>query len=129
MESDPIESMRTLRWTVALTNLLALTPTAIVAQQGVDTALVANLLVSRMRLQPGERVLLLAIRGRSDALIPALRRRIVAAGATDLGVLPAAGEPEATWVTDFTRAAPTDRAGLATYLASVDLAVVMPGTN
>ena len=99
------------------------------AQTGIDTALVATSLVSRMRLQPGERVLLVAVRGRSDELIPALRQRIVASGATDLGVLAAVGEAEASWSTDFTRAAPGDRAGLAGHLVSVDLAVMMPGAT
>jgi leucyl aminopeptidase (aminopeptidase T) len=82
-----------------------------------------------MRLQPGERVLLVAVRSRSDELIPALRRRIAAAGATDLGVLAATGEPDPSWITDFTRQAPRDRAGLASYLGTVDLAVVMPGAT
>lgn len=110
-----------------MTTLSALMPATISAQQGVDTALVATSLVTRMRLQPGERVLLVAVKGRSDALIPALRSRIAAARATDLGVLAAVGEPDAAWLTEFTRAAPRDRVGLATYLGSVDIAVMMPG--
>jgi hypothetical protein len=99
------------------------------AQSGIDTALVATSVVSRMQLQPGERVLLVAVRGRSDELIPALRRRIAAAHAIDLGVLASTGEADPTWSTDFTRNAPKDRAGLATYLAGVDLAVMMPGAT
>ena len=72
-------------------------------------------------------MLLVAVRGRSDALIPALRRRIAAAGAVDLGVLASVGESDSSWMTDFTRGAPKDRAALVPYLASVDLAVMMPG--
>ncbi len=98
-------------------------------QQVTDTATVANVLVERMQLQPGERVLLVAIPGRSDALIPALRQRIVASGATDLGVLSASGQGDSSWATAFTRAAPADRAGLTSYLASVDLAAMMPGVT
>lgn len=109
--------------------LTAATPDSLCAQQGVDTAVVATALVSRMRLQPGERVLLVAVPGRSDALIPALRQRIVATGATDLGVLAAAGEPDPSWTTEFTRGAPKDAPGLASYLATVDLAVMMPGAT
>jgi leucyl aminopeptidase (aminopeptidase T) len=86
-------------------------------------------LVARMQLQRGERVLLVAVRGYSDELIPLLRRGIVAAGAIDLGVLASSGETDPTWATDFTRAAPKDRAGLATYLSTVDLAVMMPGAG
>ena len=120
--------MRTIHWKVALMSLIAST-TTLDAQQGVDTALIATSMVARMRLQPGERVVLVAVKGRSDALIPALRQRIVAAGATDLGVLAAAGDPDAAWLTDFTRAAPKDRALLVPYLASIDLAVMMPGAS
>lgn len=109
--------------------LTTATPDSLCAQQGVDTAVVATALVSRMRLQPGERVLLVAVRGRSDALIPALRQRVVAAGATDLGVLAAVGEPDPSWTTGFTRGAPKDAPGLASYLATVDLAVMMPGAT
>lgn len=92
-----------------------------------DTERVASLLVQRMQLQRGERVLLAALPGRSDALIPVLRRMIREAGAIDLGVIAGIGEPDSSWVTEFTRSAPRDRAGLATYLATVDLAVMMPG--
>ena len=83
------------------------------AQTGIDIELVDASLVSRMQLQPGERVLLVGVRGRSDELIPALRRRLTAAGATDLGVLAAIGDADPSWSTDFTRAAPMDRTGLA----------------
>src|SRR5688572_16385205 len=102
-------------------------PNGLSAQSGIDTALVATSLISRMQLQRGERVLLIGVRGRMDALMPALRQRIAAAGATDLGVLASIGEPDASWNTDFTRGAPEHRAGLASYLATVDLAVIMPG--
>ena len=99
------------------------------AQQVTNTAVVASNVVDRMRLQSGERVLLVAIPGRSDSLIRALRQRIAAAGATDLGVLSAFGDAHSTWVTDFTRAAPAARADLANHLASVDLAVMLPGVT
>ncbi|HEX6944221.1 MAG TPA: aminopeptidase, partial [Gemmatimonadaceae bacterium] len=109
--------------------LLGLLATPALSQQAADPERLASDLVARMRLQPGERVLIVAIPGESDALIPALRRRIAAARATDLGVLAATGEPEASWSTDFTRSAPKDQARLAAYLASVDLAVMMPGVG
>ena len=88
---------------------------------------VASILVARMQLQRGERVLLAAIPGRSDGLIPVLRRKIREAGAVDLGVIAGIGQADSSWITAFTKSAPGDRAGLATYLASVDLAVMMPG--
>jgi hypothetical protein len=121
--------MRSIRLLLASCCVFAVSPGGVSAQAVQDTAQIATLLVSRMQLQPGERVLFVAIPGRSDALLPALRRRIAAAGATDLGVLAALGEPGASWITDFTRAGPKDRTGLATYLSTVDLAVIMPGVN
>ncbi len=119
--------MRSIIQLIAAVVLVA--PGSLKAQPGVDTALVATSLVSRMRLQPNERVLLVAVQGRSDELIPALRRRIIAAGATDLGVLAAVGESDPSWGSDFTRRAPNDRAGLASHLQSVDLAIMMPGAT
>ena len=109
--------------------MISATPAILQSQQGIDTALVANVLVSRMQLARGERVLLVAVRGRSDALLSALRRRVVAAGAIDLGVMAAIGESDPSWATEFVRGAPADRSGLATYLASVDIAVMMPGAT
>ena len=97
------------------------------SQQLTNPERVASTLVARMQLQRGERVLLAATPGRSEALIPVLRRRIREAGAIDLGVIAGTGDPDASWITDFTKAAPPDRAGLATYLATVDVAVMMPG--
>jgi len=109
--------------------LLALLATPTLSQQVTDPERVAADMVARMQLQRGERVLIVAIPGRSDALIEALRRRMVAAGATDLGVLAPIGEPPTSWPGEFTRNAPKDRAGLATYLASVDLGIMMPGVT
>jgi hypothetical protein len=103
--------------------------TPVFAQDGVDTGLLATILVERMQLQPGERVLLVAIPGRSDALISALRSRFAAARVIDLGVLVATGAPDASWVTEFTHGAPNDRAALAMYLGTVDIAVMMPGVT
>ncbi len=120
--------MRVHLWIMATTTVLV-TPQRAAGQLNVDMGGVATSLVARMRLQPGERVLLVAVNGRSDELIPALRQRIVAAGAVDLGVLAARGESQASWGTEFTRGAPSDRAALVPYLASVDLAVMMPGAG
>jgi hypothetical protein len=56
------------------------------AQQGVDSARIADALIERLQLQPGERVLLVAVPRRSDAIVAALRSRFKAARAVDLGV-------------------------------------------
>lgn len=118
-----------MRTTFAILTASVIAAGSVGAQTVADTAAVAGNLVARMQLQAGERVLLVAIPGRSDALIPALRQRISRAGATDLGVLAPIGQPPESWSTEFTRNAPTVRAGLATYLATVDLAVMMPGVT
>lgn len=109
--------------------LLGALTTVAVSQQVAEPDRVARDMVARMQLQRGERVLIVAIPGRSDALLTALRRSIVAAGATDLGVLAPLGEPPASWPTEYTRAAPRERADLVTHLSSVDLAVMMPGVT
>lgn len=116
--------MRLIRFVLAALLIPAAT---LQSQRLQDTERVASLLVQRMKLQRGERVLIAALPGRSDALTQVLRRRIREAGATDLGVIAGIGAPDSSWRTEFTNAAPNDRAGLATYLAAVDLAVMMPG--
>lgn len=109
--------------------LLGLATGEALGQQLANPDRVASVLVARMQLQRGERVFLAALPGRSDGLIPILRQKIRDAGAIDLGVIPGIGEPDPAWITEFTRAAPRDRAGLATYLTTVDLAVMMPGVT
>jgi hypothetical protein len=110
-------------------SVMAVPPATMAAQRGIDTSVVASVLVARMQLQPGERILLVAIPGRTDELVRAARQRIATARAVDLGVLSALGEGDLTWTTEFTSAAPKERAALASYLASVDLAVMMPGVT
>ena len=109
--------------------LLGLLATPALSQQVTDPERVASDMIARMQLQRGERVLVVAIPGRSDALIASLRRRVAAAGAADLGVLAPIGDPPASWPSEFTRTSPKDRAGLTTHLASVDLAIMMPGVT
>ena len=120
--------MQPIRITLVLALLLM--PVALLRPQTVgNTEQVASLLVRRMVLQKGERVLLVAIPGRSEALIAAIRKQIAAAGAADLGVLSAFGDPDPSWATDFTRGAPKEREELAKYLSAVDLAIMMPGAT
>jgi hypothetical protein len=101
------------------------------AQTEIHYRLVADKLVERMGLQPEERVLLVAIAGMSDELIPVLRQAIRGAGATDLGVMAARGQSRGSWATRFTRAARgKGRAGLVKLFSdSVNVAVMMPGAS
>ena len=100
----------------------AAAPTAIDFQQ------VADVLLTRLDLQPDERVLLVALPGRFDPLMPLLRQGVEAAGAVDLGVWAVEGAAPDDWATDFTRGligqAPAE---LPSLLADVDAALMLPG--
>lgn len=89
---------------------------------------IAETLVARMALTPGERVLLVGTPGMADSLVPLLRAAIRKAGGSDIGVVGVkAGWPD-EWSTDFTRrlSSATTQA-LAPLLDEVDLAVMLPG--
>ena len=90
----------------------------------------AEALLERLALQPGERVLLVAMPGSFDAMVPTFRAGVVAAGATDLGVWSVAGDTPNAWATDFTtRLAETSNQALIELLGEVDAAVMMPGAT
>ena len=93
-----------------------------------DWRAAAARVVSRMALIPGERVLLVGVPGEADALVPALREAVRAAGGTDLGAVADRGAQPPAWSTDFTREL-AKRTGAAReeYLRTVDAAVMMPG--
>ena len=80
---------------------------------------VADLLVKRMNLRKGERVLLVGQPGMADSLVPRLRAAIVRAGGVDLGAVSVRGTWPAGWETDFTRrlgeAGAQELAGLAVF--------------
>lgn len=85
-------------------------------------------IVRQMQLGTGERVLMVAEPGQADGVVAPLRAAIRAAGATDLGVIAVRGTAPATWSTDFTRGAAGKSADqLVSYLASVDLGIMLPG--
>lgn len=89
----------------------------------------AEMLVARMGLAAGERVLLVGRPNRFQALVAPLRAAVTAAGGIDLGAYSATGEPFAEDSTQFMRwaATATDRAGLAAlFRENVDVAVMMP---
>jgi leucyl aminopeptidase (aminopeptidase T) len=123
-----IEQM--LRVFTLVASVLSMLPGSTLAQTEIHYGLVAQKLVERMALRPGEKVLLVAIGGMSDQLIPVLREQIRAAGATDLGVIPARGEGIASWATEFTRSTRGKRrAALAKLFSIVDVAIMMPGAQ
>ncbi len=95
-----------------------------------DFGRIARVVVERMALEPGERVLLVAARGRFDPLVTELGARIVRAGGAYLGAVSVDGDPPRSWRTDFTRAVDS-AAGtrLRRLLEGVDLAVMLPGAS
>jgi aminopeptidase len=95
-----------------------------------DWRAAAGKIVSRLALVRGERVLLVAVPGAADALVPVLREAIRVAGATDLGVVAQQGAQPPAWSTDFTNEL-AKRTGQAfdEYLTTVDAAVMMPGAT
>ena len=95
-----------------------------------DFDALAEFLLERLTLQPGERVLLVALPGSFDVLVSTFREGVAATGATDLGAWSVAGDAPDAWATDFTArlAAASDKV-LVEILTEVDAAVMMPGAT
>jgi hypothetical protein len=100
------------------------------AEGTLDYDAIAAVLLDRLDLQPGERVLLVAVPGPFDALVGPLRSGITAGGAQDLGAWAEEGEAPSGWSTPFTdRLAGAGEDGLLTALREVDASVMMPGAT
>jgi aminopeptidase len=97
---------------------------------GLDHDRIAEVLLARLDLQPGERVLLVGLPGRFDPLVPRLREGFTAAGAVELGAWSVEGEAPADWRSDFTDGLVglTDD-DLVYALSAVDAAVMLPGAT
>ena len=99
---------------------------------GLDFGAVSAMLLERMDLQPGERVLVVAGQGggRWDALVPLLRAGVAAAGAADLGAVDIYGGAVAGAApTGFTTMLAGGPDGWAEALGGVDVAVKLPGAT
>ncbi len=96
---------------------------------GLDFGAISDMLLERMDLQPGERVLLVGQGGgRWDALIPLLRDGVVAVGATDLGAVDVHGAVLAGAApTEFSEALAGGPERWTAMLGDVDVAVKLPG--
>ena len=91
---------------------------------------IADKLVERMYLQPGERVLLVGLPGAFDPLVPVLRERLRQAGGEDLGALSVGERQPQEWSTDFTAGGRgKSREELVAYFGDVDLAIMLPGAT
>jgi hypothetical protein len=86
------------------------------------------LLLQRLSLEPGERVLLVASPGRFDPVVEGVREGIGAAGAIDLGAWAVEGTAPDSWKTEFTeRLSSAEEGALVPALRDVDAAIMMPG--
>ena len=115
--------------TLAVATLVLGPPSSLMAQRDVPNwSMLATKIAERMSLARGERVLLVGTPGLADALVPALRAAVRAAGATDLGAASDHVAAPADWGTDYTRGlAGTTGQSRVDYLRDVDVAVMMPG--
>lgn len=96
-----------------------------------DFKSIADLLVQRSSLQPGEQVLIVAQPGRFDSLVTLLEQAVAKTGAVYLGAISVdtVNQPEG-WTTDFVRAAAgKTTADLSAQLGEVDLGIMLPGAG
>jgi hypothetical protein len=94
-----------------------------------DVEGIAAVVVERLDLQPGERVLLVGLPGWFDDLVPLLRRGVREAGAVDLGAWAEEGSQPEAWRTDFTASLAAAGDALMDPLRTVDASVMLPGAT
>lgn len=91
---------------------------------------ISSLLVERMSLEEGEKVLLVASPGRFDQLIPALSTQLKNSGAQYLGTISVSSVQPEEWDTEFTiNSQGLDENQLQEYLMTIDLGVMLPGAT
>ncbi|MBP7776221.1 MAG: aminopeptidase [Acidobacteria bacterium] len=124
-------AMRTTSWWrgLAMAAVVSGTLAAQPAQFSFDYPAIAGRLVQQLRLQPGETVLLVAMPGTFEDLVPHLRQAVMKAGGVDLGVVDVLREPVPAGfdVALLQRGAAASRAAYRDMLRGVDAAIMMPG--
>jgi hypothetical protein len=123
--------MRRSSWTtgVLLASVAAASLSAQPAQFSFDYPAIAERVVRQLRLQPGETVLLVAMPGMFEDLVPHLRHAVVKAGGVDLGVIDVLREPVPAGfdLTLLQKSAAASRTAYKAMLRDVDAAIMMPG--
>jgi hypothetical protein len=123
--------MRLSSWSagVVLAGAAAAALSAQPAQFSFDYPAIAERVVRQMRLQPGEKVVLVAMPGMFEDLVPYLRHAVVEAGGVDLGVIDVLREPVPAGfdVALLQKGAAASRTAYKAMLREVDAAIMMPG--
>lgn len=121
--------MGSLRSAVVVALAASATLAAQPAQFSFDYPAIAGRLVQQLRLEAGETVLVVAMPGMFEDLVPHLRHAVLKAGGVDLGVIDVLREPvPATFdVALLRRGAAASRAAYKDMLRGVDAAIMMPG--
>jgi hypothetical protein len=110
---------------VAVTGTVAAQP----AQFSFDYPAIAARLTQQLRLQPGEKVLIVAMPGLFEDLVPHLRHAVMKAGGVDLGVIDVLREPVPAGfdLALLQRSTAASRTAYKSMLREVDVAIMMPG--
>lgn len=98
---------------------------------GLDLKAIADLIVRQSKLQPGEKVLLVASPGKFDSLVTMLENKISKEGGQYLGAfsVDSVSSPE-LWRTELVKTADgKSQLDLAAHFGEVDLAIMLPGAT
>jgi len=96
--------------------------------EDLDWESMANIMMDRMDLQPGENVLMVARPGRFNPLISLLGQNISKTGSNYLGTISVSASTPGEWKTEFTLAAKGKSVDeLKELFQNIDLGIMMPG--
>ena len=123
--------MRTVSWWsgLLLAGVVSVTLAAQPAQFSFDYPAIAERVTRQLHLQPWETVLIVAMPGLFEDLVPHLRHAVIKAGGVDLGVIDVLREPVPTGfdVALLQRSTAASRTAYKAMLRDVDVAIMMPG--
>lgn len=119
-----------MRLATLLMGMMLMSSSTLAAAPPLDYPALVDRIVQQMRLQPGEKVLLLSHPAEFQAIIPLLRQAVVRAGAVDLGCWQVpAGATEGLDPAAVEKSVAASRAALIPLLRNVDVAVMLPGAS